>query len=71
MTETLLQVRGIAKRYGGVQAVKELSFDLKRGEILGLLGPNGAGKTTAFNMIAGFVGCDKGEVLLDGRRSRR
>ncbi len=68
MTQPLLQVDRIAKRYGGVQAVKELSFELHRGEILGLLGPNGAGKTTAFNMIAGFVGTDQGRIALDGRQ---
>jgi energy-coupling factor transporter ATP-binding protein EcfA2 len=67
-SDILLSVRGISKRYGGVQAVKGLSFQLRRGEILGLLGPNGAGKTTAFNMIAGFVGVDEGEIELDGRR---
>lgn len=67
MTAPLLKVEKIAKRYGGVQAVKELSFEVHRGEILGLLGPNGAGKTTAFNMIAGFVCTDQGRILLDGR----
>ncbi|MFT3955728.1 MAG: ABC transporter ATP-binding protein [Piscinibacter sp.] len=67
MSEVLLTVDKIAKRYGGVQAVKELSFTLKRGEILGLLGPNGAGKTTAFNMIAGFVAADQGRILLGER----
>ena len=66
-TDTLLTVDAIAKRYGGVQAVKSLSFELKRGEILGLLGPNGAGKTTAFNMIAGFVAPDGGRITLGGR----
>ncbi|MDB6002742.1 MAG: transporter related [Rhizobacter sp.] len=66
MTQALLTVDRIAKRFGGVQAVKELSFELKQGEILGLLGPNGAGKTTAFNMIAGFVAADQGRVTLNG-----
>lgn len=65
--DVLLSVQSVAKRYGGVQAVKSLSFDLHRGEILGLLGPNGAGKTTAFNMIAGFVAPDTGCILLEGR----
>jgi len=64
MNDTLLEVRGISKRFGGVQAVKGLSFDLRRGEILGLLGPNGAGKTTAFNMIAGYVKPDEGNIRL-------
>lgn len=70
MSEVLLEVDRIAKRYGGVQAVKELSFTLRRGEILGLLGPNGAGKTTAFNMIAGFVSADQGRITLAGRDIR-
>ncbi len=67
MSDILLQVDRIAKRYGGVQAVRELSFSLQRGEILGLLGPNGAGKTTAFNMIAGYVQPDTGSIRLAGR----
>lgn len=67
MSEVLLTVDRIAKRYGGVQAVKDLSFTLRRGEILGLLGPNGAGKTTAFNMIAGYVAPDQGRIQLGGR----
>ncbi|UZG44396.1 ABC transporter ATP-binding protein [Caldimonas thermodepolymerans] len=67
MSKTLLKVEGIAKRYGGVQAVRNLSFDLHHGEILGLLGPNGAGKTTAFNMIAGFVRPDEGRITLNGQ----
>ena len=66
MNETLLKVDRVAKRFGGVQAVKQLSFELRRGEILGLLGPNGAGKTTAFNMIAGFIGPDSGRIELAG-----
>lgn len=63
----LLQVRGISKRFGGLQAVHDLSFDLRRGEILALLGPNGAGKTTAFNMIAGYFRTDQGRILFEGR----
>lgn len=63
----ILEVRNISKRFGGLQAVSELSFDLMEGEILGLLGPNGAGKTTAFNMIAGALRSDTGDILLDGR----
>lgn len=67
MSDVLLKVDRIGKRFGGVQAVKDLSFDLRRGEILGLLGPNGAGKTTAFNMIAGHLAPDAGKIRLDGR----
>ncbi|MFG1270027.1 ABC transporter ATP-binding protein [Xanthobacter sp. DSM 14520] len=67
MNAPLLSVEAISKRFGGLQAVKDLSFRLEEGEILGLLGPNGAGKTTAFNMIAGFFRPDEGRVLLAGR----
>ena len=67
MSTTLLQVEHIAKRFGGVQAVKDLSFTLKKGEILGLLGPNGAGKTTALNCISGALAPSAGQVLLEGR----
>ncbi|OYX06148.1 MAG: ABC transporter ATP-binding protein, partial [Rhizobiales bacterium 32-66-8] len=63
----LLEIRGISKRFGGLQAVKDVSFDMGEGEILGLLGPNGAGKTTAFNMIAGFFRPDGGTICLNGR----
>jgi branched-chain amino acid transport system ATP-binding protein len=63
----LLQVQGLSKRFGGLKAVNDVSFDLQQGEILGLLGPNGAGKTTAFNLIAGFHRADQGRILFEGR----
>lgn len=58
-----LVVRGLSKRFGGVQALSEVSFKVEQGEILGLIGPNGAGKTTLFHMIAGTLRSDTGEVL--------
>jgi len=58
----LLEVNGISKAFGGLQAVKDLSFTLEPGEILGIIGPNGAGKTTAFNMIAGYFAPDAGII---------
>jgi branched-chain amino acid transport system ATP-binding protein len=64
----LLEIRGVSKRFGGVAANVEISFDVAEGEILGLLGPNGAGKTSLFNAIAGEVAPDAGEILLGGRR---
>ena len=64
----LLQVRGLYKRFGGLVAVKGLSFELRSGEILGLIGPNGAGKSTAFNLISGALAADGGEVVLGGER---
>jgi len=62
----LLEVRHVHKSFGGNQAVKDLSFTLETGEILGLIGPNGAGKTTAFNMIAGSFPPDAGEIRFKG-----
>ena len=64
----LLEIRDLSKRFGGVQANADVSFDVRHGEILGLIGPNGAGKTSLFNAISGEVVPDKGEIRLDGRR---
>ena len=65
--DVILSVRGISKSFGGLKAVQDVSFDVKRGSILGIIGPNGAGKTTAFNLLNGFLRPDAGEVLVDGR----
>jgi branched-chain amino acid transport system ATP-binding protein len=59
-------VTGLSKRFGGVQAVDDLSFGIGPGEIVGLIGPNGAGKSTAFNLINGVVKPDRGKVAFDG-----
>jgi branched-chain amino acid transport system ATP-binding protein len=63
----LLAVERLSKRFGGVQAVAELSFDVDESEILGIIGPNGAGKTTAVNLISGVVKPSGGQVTLAGR----
>src|SRR5262249_2259754 len=63
---SLLAVEGLSKRFGGLQAVRDLSFVLDRGEVLGLIGPNGAGKTTVFHMLSGFVTPDAGTIRFDG-----
>ena len=68
MSAALLAVRGLSKSFGGLRAIRDLSFDVAPGEILGLIGPNGAGKTTAFNLISGFLVPDEGDVVFDGRR---
>jgi branched-chain amino acid transport system ATP-binding protein len=62
----LLQVTAISKRFGGLVAVRDLSLEVARGEVLGLIGPNGAGKTTVFNLISGFLAPDTGLVRFDG-----
>ena len=63
----LLEVRGIEKSFGGVQAVRGVSFDVREGEILGVIGPNGSGKSTLFNCILGQLVPDRGSVSVDGR----
>jgi len=68
LSKTLLQVKGVRKRFGGLQAVDGLDLDLQEGEILGLIGPNGAGKTVTFNLISGVYPPDEGEVLFQGQR---
>jgi branched-chain amino acid transport system ATP-binding protein len=64
---SLLEARGLAKRFGGVQAVSGLDLTVARGELLGLIGPNGAGKTTVFNLLSGFATPDAGDIRFDGR----
>jgi branched-chain amino acid transport system ATP-binding protein len=62
----LLSARGLSKTFGGIKAVKDISFDVMPGEILGLIGPNGAGKTTCFNLITGFYAPTSGTVSYRG-----
>ena len=63
----LLEVSALSKRFGGLQAVKDLSFAVGEGEIVALIGPNGAGKTTAFALISGFLTPDAGVMRFAGR----
>lgn len=63
---SFLEVRNLAKSFGGVQAVANVSFDLEQGELLALIGPNGAGKSTCFNLLYGNLRPDSGSVKLDG-----
>jgi branched-chain amino acid transport system ATP-binding protein len=62
----LLTVTNLSKSFGGVQAVREVSFPLERGQLLALIGPNGAGKSTCFNMLNGQLEPDSGTVMLEG-----
>ncbi len=62
----LLEVRGVSKRFGGLLAVSDVSFQIAKGEILGLIGPNGAGKTTLFNVVNGVYKPDGGSIAFEG-----
>ncbi len=64
----LLELRGLCKRFGGLQAVDECSFTVRAGTITGLIGPNGSGKTTIFNLVSGTLRSSGGEVWLAGQR---
>ena len=64
----ILQVRQVTKRYGGLTAVNQVSFDVREGEILSVIGPNGAGKSTLFKLISSFVKTSSGEVRFRGER---
>ncbi len=65
---TTLVVRGLSKSYGGVHALRDVSFSVASGELVAIIGPNGAGKTTCFNVLNGQLSPDAGSVELDGRR---
>jgi branched-chain amino acid transport system ATP-binding protein len=64
----ILQVKDVTKRYGGLTAVNDVSFEVEPGQILSVIGPNGAGKSTLFKLIASFVHTSAGEVLFKGER---
>jgi len=65
---SLLEVKKVSRFFGGITAVKDVSFDITKGEILGLIGPNGAGKTTLFNVVNGFYPPSRGEVFFKGEK---
>ena len=64
--ETIIDARGLTKRYKGVEAVRGIDLEIRRGEIFGILGPNGAGKTTTLEMIEGLREPDAGSITLAG-----
>lgn len=66
-----LSITNLRKQYGARTVVKDVSFHVKSGEVVGLLGPNGAGKTSCFYMVVGLIGADAGDVQIDGKSLRR
>lgn len=66
-SDVVLSIQNISKSFGGVQANKDVSFEVERGKIFSVIGPNGAGKTTVINMISGFYHPDTGSILLEGK----
>jgi len=65
--EPIMQVQNLTVKFGGLAALEDVSFEIRRGEILGLIGPNGAGKTTCFNAMTGVYKPSSGKVLLEGK----
>lgn len=63
----ILRVEKLSKIFGGLTALKSVSFDVKRNEITSVIGPNGAGKTTALNLMTGIYSADAGKVIFEGR----
>jgi len=63
----LLTLDKVGRRFGSLWAVRDVSFSVERGELLGLIGPNGAGKSTLYNLIAGALSSTKGEITFDGQ----
>ena len=62
----MIEVSGLSKRYGAHLAVKDASFSIKKGEVVGFLGPNGAGKSTIMNILTGYLSLTQGKVEIDG-----
>ena len=66
--DPLLEVRGISRSFGGVQAIRDCSLTAGKGQVTGIIGPNGAGKSTLFNLITGFLEPDRGEIHFNGEQ---
>ena len=68
MTEPLLKADNVSKSFGGIHAIRQVSFEVCQGQIKGIIGPNGAGKTTLFNLITGFYPADEGVIYFNGHQ---
>jgi ABC-type multidrug transport system ATPase subunit len=68
--DNIIEVKNLTKKFGNFIAVNNISFNIKKGEILGFLGPNGAGKTTSIKMINGLLKITSGEILVNGHVSK-
>ena len=68
MAATFLEVDGITKSFGGLKAISDVSFKMRRDEIIGLIGPNGAGKTTLLRLITGLLKPDTGKITFKGKK---
>ncbi|MBU0988041.1 MAG: ABC transporter ATP-binding protein [Proteobacteria bacterium] len=71
MDSPLLEIKNLTKAFGGLMAVKDVSFNIYKGEIVGLIGPNGSGKTTTFNCINNFFPITSGDILFKGKSIKR
>jgi len=69
--DTVLEIRDLQKRFGGIVVASNICLELAKGEVVGLIGPNGAGKTSLFNLISGFIRQDAGSIILNGRPVER
>jgi len=68
-TEYIVEMKGISKSFGGVQALRSVDLELRRGEIMGMVGDNGAGKSTLMKILSGAYQADEGEILIDGQKA--
>jgi ABC-type multidrug transport system fused ATPase/permease subunit len=68
LMNSILELKGVSRKIGGLTALDEVSFQIKPGEIVGLIGPNGAGKTTLVNLVTAVYGVSRGKIFFDGQR---